>query len=211
MAMERRNFTLELRAKEEPTEDGKLEGYAAVFEQLSHPISGLWGDEYFEEIKRGAFLRSLAETSHDIMALWAHDMARPLASRDAGSLTLNEDDTGLSFTMAVDSAMSWGKDAIAAVRGKLVKSMSFGFRVRGEEWLKKVDGRPVRTLTDIDLYEISPVALPAYDGTSVEARALTDSYQRFLATDERVLAEVKTRAVARFAFARARHQARRLA
>lgn len=211
MALERRNFTLELRAKEEQAEDGKLEGYAAVFDQLSHPIAGLWGDEFFEEIQRGAFLRTLKDSAHDIFALWSHDMARPLASRDAGNLMLSEDESGLRFSMVVDSTISWGNDAIKAVRGKLVKAMSFGFQVRGEEWLKKVDGRPVRTLTDIDLYEISPVALPAYGGTTVEARSLTDSYQRFLTNDERALTEVRTKAVARFAFARARHNARRLA
>lgn len=210
MQIERRSFTLELRKKENEGE-GHLSGYAAVFGELSYPIASMWGEEYFEEIKPGAFARSLAERAHDVLALWSHDFSKPLASRDAGSLELAEDTEGLNFSMAVDQSMSWGKDAVVAVRQQLVKKMSFGFQVRGEEWLKKVDGRPVRTLTDIDLFEVSPVALAAYSGTEVEARAAIDSYKRFMAVDERALEEAKTKAVARFSFARARSQARRLA
>jgi len=210
MQIERRSFTLELRKKDNEAE-GHLSGYAAVFGELSYPIRSVWGDEYFEEIKPGAFARSLTEREHDVLALWSHDFSKPLASRDAGSLELAEDAEGLTFSMDVDQSMSWAKDAVTAVRQKLVRKMSFGFSVRGEEWLKKVDGRPVRTLTDIDLFEVSPVALAAYGGTEVEARAAVDSYKNFLAKDERALEEAKSKAVARFHFARARSQARRLA
>ena len=209
--LERRNFTLELRAKTEAEEDGVLTGYAAVFEQLSHPIADFWGDGFFEEIKPGAFSRALQDKTHDIMALWSHDLTRPLASRDAGTLDLSEDEKGLTFAMRVDQSMTWAKDAVTAVRAKLVRKMSIGFNVRGEEWLKKVDGKMVRTLTDIELWEVSPVALASYEGTEVEARGAIDSLKRFLAKDERALNEAKTKAVARYNFARARSNARRLA
>jgi HK97 family phage prohead protease len=209
--LERRSFTLEVRAKAEGDDDGKLTGYAAVFDTLSHPIRDMWGDSFFEEIKPGAFSRTLREKGHDVLALWCHDMAKPLASRDAGSLDLVEDDTGLGFIMRVNQSMSWARDAVTAVREKLVRKMSFGFNVRGEEWLKKVDGKMVRSLTDVDLFEVSPVALPAYEGTEVEARSAIESYKQFLAKDERSLSEAKTKAAARFIFARARSNARRLA
>lgn len=210
MTLERRNFTLELR-KKDAEKEGVLSGYAAVFGELSYPIQSMWGDEFFEEIKAGAFTRALNERHHDVFALWSHDFSKPLASRNAGSLELSEDETGLAFDMTVDPGMSWAKDAMTAIRQGLVSKMSFGFSVRGEEWLKKVDGKPVRTLTDIDLYEISPVALAAYDATDVEARAAIESYRKFVAKDERALEEAKTKAVAKYNFARARSKARRLA
>lgn len=208
--LERRDFQFELRAAEN-AESGELTGYAAVFEELSHPFDDFWGSEWFEEIRTGAFSRAITDKGHDIMALWAHDQSRPIASRSGGSLDLSEDEKGLFFRMRPHTDVTWAADAVAAIRGRLVTKMSIGFRVRGEEWKSKVDGKPVRTLTDIDLYEISPVPLPAYEGTEVEARAAAmDSYKRFLAKDERKLDEAKTKAVAKFSFARARSIARRL-
>lgn len=211
MLLERRNFKLELRAKEGDEGEGHLSGYAAVFNTLSHTIRDLWGDGFMEEIKPGAFDRALREKDHDIMALWSHDPSKPLASREGGSLDLSVDEKGLSFGMTVDQSLSWGKDAVASVRGKLAREMSMGFNVRGEEWNKRVDGKLVRTLTDIDLWEVSPVVFAAYPNTEVEARSALESYKQFLAKDERALSEAKTKAVAKFSFARARSNARRLA
>ena len=129
MQLERRSFTLELRQKD-TEEEGHLSGYAAVFGELSYPISSAWGDEYFEEIKPGAFARSLKESTHDVLALWSHDFSKPLASRDAGSQELAEDSEGLTFAMSVDQSMSWAKDAVIAVRQKLFRKMSVGYIVR---------------------------------------------------------------------------------
>lgn len=40
----------------------------------------------------------------------------------------------------------------------------------GVKW-EIVDGQEVRTLTDVDLFEVSVVTFPAYEGTSAEARS----------------------------------------
>ena len=63
--------------------------------------------------------------------------------------------------------------------------MSFRFRVTdaGDTWEMR-DGIEYRTITDVELYEVGPVVMPAYDSTSVSVRsrqtavALTDSEVR---------------------------------
>ena len=147
---------LELRAR-----DRKLEGYAARF-----GVEAKIGN-FVETIQRGAFRASL-DSGRDIVALADHDRAAVLARTRSGTLRLAEDATGLEFSIAVPDTQR-GRDILAlAERGDL-GGMSFGFLVPegGEAW----SGNK-RTLTAIDLREVSVVsAFPAYDGTTVAARA----------------------------------------
>ena len=39
-----------------------------------------------------------------------------------------------------------------------------------QEWTKNDDGKDVRTIKEVKLFEVSPVPMPAYDGTTVTAR-----------------------------------------
>ena len=58
--------------------------------------------------------------------------------------------------------------------------MSFGFRVRKDAWdrPKDVNAPVIRTLLDVDLLEVSPVAFPAYPQTEVQARNLDEAMVR---------------------------------
>jgi phage head maturation protease len=57
-----------------------------------------------------------------------------------------------------------------------VSGSSFGFIVRAEEWQEPKDRRdlPLRTVTDAELFDVSPVTYPAYPQTSVTARSIED-------------------------------------
>ncbi len=155
--MEKRGAALELRAK-----GRRLEGYAALFSTRADI-----GD-FVEQIAPGAFKAALER--RDILALSDHDASRVLARTRSKTLRLAEDTRGLHFDLDVPDTQT-GRDVLAlAERGDL-GGMSFGFNVAegGDRW----EGRD-RTLTDIDLREISIVsAWPAYDGTIVNARSLT--------------------------------------
>ena len=48
--------------------------------------------------------------------------------------------------------------------------MSFGFKVVGQEWKKLLDGTFERTITDMELFEISVVRTPAYMQSAISAR-----------------------------------------
>jgi Escherichia/Staphylococcus phage prohead protease len=151
---ERRAFATELRAK-----GRKLEGYAATFGTEAKIL------DYTEVILPGAFRHSLA-SNKDILGLVDHDAGKLLARTKSGTLRLSEDSRGLAFDLDVPSTQA-GNDALAlAERGDL-GGMSFAFIPIDERW----DGNR-RELRSVDLKEISVVsAWPAYEATSVQARA----------------------------------------
>jgi len=159
--MERRYFAIELRA-EGDTAAPKLTGYAAVFDQLSVILYGM----FRERIARGAFASSLGD---DIRALWNHDTNMPLGRTKSGTLKLDEDAHGLRVEIDPPTTQA-GRDAVESIRRGDVDQMSFGFDVLGDEWDQDGDGQLIRTLTKIKLYEVSPVVFPAYPQTTVSAR-----------------------------------------
>lgn len=140
------------------TEEGmSFSGYAAVFNSDSQPLP------FTERIAPGAFRGSL-RNRNDIKLLWNHDTGQVLGSTRAGNLKLTEDDRGL-YVEATLPRTSLAMDVRELVSTGIVDSMSFGFTVArgGDEWSS--DGS-TRTLTKINLHEVSIVAFPAYTATA---------------------------------------------
>jgi uncharacterized protein len=140
------------------TEEGmSFSGYAAVFNSDSQPLP------FTERIAPGAFRGSL-RNRNDIKLLWNHDTASVLGSSRAGTLKLTEDDRGL-YVEAMLPNTTVGRDARELISRGDVDAMSFGFTVArgGDEWSS--DGS-TRTLTKINLHEVSIVAFPAYTATA---------------------------------------------
>lgn len=154
--------TIERRAAIELRVAGrKLEGYAAVFGQEARI-----GD-FVEVILPGAFRDSLRGNA-DILALVDHDPTKVLARTRTGTLQLGEDSRGLAFSLQLPNT-TLASDVLALAERGDVGGASFGFKVPkgGERW----SGRR-RELRAVNLVEISVVqAFPAYEGTSVAARA----------------------------------------
>lgn len=150
---------------------GVLEGYAAVFESNSIEF-GSYGKPWVERIKPGAFTRSLSENS-DIKALWSHRDDAVMA-RTPATLTVEEDDNGLRVEMRlIDTTLN--RDVLASVRGGLIDAMSFGFIPKKTSW-EEGETRDTRTLEDVDLFEVSAVAWPAYPDSSISARSAIRHY-----------------------------------
>lgn len=143
-----------------------LEGYAAVFGEEADI-----GGDFTEVVQAGAFADSLREHP-DVPAVHSHDMGRPLARVSAGSLELHEDSIGLRFKMHVDRRTRDGEDIYHLVRSGVIFQMSFSFSTLDDDWFAR-QGDVLRVLKAVRLYEISPVVLPAYTGTSIQtARAI---------------------------------------
>lgn len=154
---------LELRAEGDGAQR-RLGGYAAVFNSLTDL------GPFQERIAPGAFAKALA--AGDIRALWNHNPDYPLGRTTNQTLRLLEDDRGLAFTLDLPDTQA-GRDAHTSVTRGDVTGVSFGFSVPfgGDSW-ERVDGKRVRTLLEVELYEISPVTFPAYEATSVQQRSL---------------------------------------
>ncbi len=165
MTLERRAITSppELRA----SDAGKVAaGYAALFNAKTDI-----GGYFMESIAPGAFTETI-KTS-DVRALIDHDTGRVIGRSSASTLRLKEDDKGLSVEIDLPDT-SDGRDlAVQLDRGD-ISGMSFGFRVTHDEWDES--GKvPVRTIHKVDLFEVSAVAFPAYDDTTIALRSLDDA------------------------------------
>ncbi len=143
-----------------------LAGHAVVFNQWANI-----GGQFDERIMPGAFNRTLAED--DQVALWNHRDEFPLARRSTGSLDLRDDGEGLYCTIRLDPQVSYCHDLWHGVKNGTIRNMSFRFSVDadGEEYERDRYGRAKRTIHEARLYEVSPVTFPAYEATSISARA----------------------------------------
>lgn len=145
-------------------EKPRIQGYAALFNVESRELP--FGREI---IAPGAFTKTISEG--DVKAFWAHQPGMPIASTRNGTLSLREDSRGLFVDMTPDDT-SWSQDAIKSVRAGTVDGFSFGFRKIRDEWRTAEDGVPLRTLREVELFEVSPDPNPAYEGTDIAVRSL---------------------------------------
>jgi HK97 family phage prohead protease len=164
--IERRNYAKsELRAVSEEGGKRKIVGYAAVFNSLSEDLGG-----FRERIAPGAFTRACKED--DVRALLNHNSDYVLARTKSGTLRISEDDYGLKIECDPPDSQ-WANDMMASIDRGDIDQMSFGFRVakEGDIW-DEIDGESVRTLRNVDLFDVSVVAFPAYPDTTVGLRSL---------------------------------------
>ena len=148
-------------------EDGKkIQGYAAVFGPLSQDLGG-----FVERVDPQAFKRSL-EDQADIRALLDHDSSKILGRTSSGTLRVSTDSHGLRIEVDLPDT-SYARDLKAVMARGDVSQMSFGFMVRagGESWSQTEDGQRLRTLTDVELIEVSIVSIPAYASTEAVLRS----------------------------------------
>jgi uncharacterized protein len=144
-----------------------IKGYAAVFDSPSEDLGG-----FIEVIKPGAFTRCL-QNSPDVRALLNHEPSAILGRTTSGTLRLRQDSTGLHCEIDLPNT-SVGHDVYESVKRQDISSMSFGFYPVDEDWMPNPTGTPaqLREISDADVFDVSVVTYPAYQGTSVSARSL---------------------------------------
>jgi hypothetical protein len=169
--IERRTIDLtEIRLIAEGDQKPLIRGYAAVFDKFSSDLGG-----FIEKIARGAFQKSLK--SDDVRALFNHDANYVLGRTKPGTLRLSEDDKGLAIEIDPPDTQ-WARDLQVSIDRGDISQMSFGFRVVADDW-KHVNGKPSeRTLTEVRLFDVSPVTFPAYPQTTVKVRDYLNSLGR---------------------------------
>lgn len=187
MEIERRFAALEgveIRANE--GEEPRIVGYAAVFNSLSEDLGG-----FRERIAPGAFTKSLG---NDVRALFDHQSWYVLGRTRSKTLTISEDRKGLAVDIAPPNNAQ-GQFVIEALRRGDIDQMSFGFRVRknGSKWEQEGDTM-VRTLLDVDLFDVSVVTFPAYPDTAVALRSLRDFRTSLTPPDTGLLERMRMRA-----------------
>lgn len=146
--------------------DGKRLRGKIPYWSVSRDLGG-----FVEQISDTAFRKSLAEAARgerNIHGLWNHDSGQPLGSTRGGKLKLTNESTGLLFDLSAARLTPAQVDAVAD--GDV--QVSFAFRTISDKWDNNRP-KPLRTLLDVDLFEISIVSQPAYEDTTIALRALS--------------------------------------
>lgn len=172
--------TMDAEVRSLDTGDGalKIGGYAAQFNKEATGLS------FREVIAPGAFSRSL-QSGEPVYLLVNHDTnGIPLASTASGTLNLSEDEVGLRMEANLDPANPKAQELYSAINRGDIAKMSFAFTV-APEGSSRSDG--LRTLTDLNLFEVSAVTWPAYNDTALGARSAEDAEAEALELRKRLL------------------------
>ncbi len=151
-----------------------------------------WGDTFIEEIAAGAFDESLK--TRGVVGLWSHDTSKVLGSTKSGTLRLESTEKELRFELDLPNT-TVGNDAWEMIKRGDVDGVSFGMRVTKDKWSQvDRDGKKIykRSILDAELYEISPVAFPAYPANEVSVR----SFDEYREQQKRASNEYKKRKLA---------------
>lgn len=151
-----------------------IEGYAAVFNQLSVDLG--W---FREIIMPGAFAACLAgPPPPDVRALFNHNPSAILGRTVAQTLRLTEDGIGLHFDNDLPDTQV-ARDLLTSIERGDISQCSFGFMVRKQKWSEEEDAggnfQLIREVHQADVFDVSPVTFPAYPQTSVDTR---ESFRR---------------------------------
>ena len=148
-----------------------ISGYVNACERISKPIrETLHGKikTFVERIKSGVF-RTALKRNDDVLVLLNHNYERVLASTKDGNAILEEDNIGLRAEITITD-----KEVVEKARSGKLSGWSFGFIANeDEETSESNNPYPIRTVTDMDLIEVSildETKAPAYSGTSIESR-----------------------------------------
>jgi HK97 family phage prohead protease len=159
LGRETRSFMLDIRAV---GDDGAIEGYGSVF--------GV-EDSYADIVAPGAFKVSLAQHQAESTMpamLWQHDSNEPIGVWNS----IVEDQRGLLTKGQLALAVPRGAQAHSLLKMKAINGLSIGFMTKGYTIDPKTG---VRTVTEVDLWEVSLVTFPANEKarvTNVKAAAL---------------------------------------
>jgi hypothetical protein len=166
---ETRAFNFEIRAEQNEQHGHFLTGMPIVYGQTTNLG---W---YDETIAPGALDKTDLK---DVRFLIGHDasmvpLARSRNNNENSTMQMMVGDEGMNIRvdLDIDNNEDSRKLYSATKRGD-ISGMSFAFVVDGDSWDDVESEHPKRTIRSIKrVFEVSAVAFPAYEGTTLEARS----------------------------------------
>ena len=150
IAFDHKSFALD------ESDERKFSGYANTFDHQ---------DRAGDITQRGAFIKSIANhqaAGTKVKMLAHHDTTRPIGVWTS----MREDDKGLYVEGRLTKGVRDADEAYALLKDGALDAMSIGYRVVHEEYDRKSGAN---LLHEIDLHEISLVAIPANQESVVTA------------------------------------------
>ena len=154
MKIEHKDFAFEIK---DVSDKGLFTGYGSVFGEMDYG-----GDI----VAAGAFTRTLEEAKakgRKFPVLWQHKSSEAIGIYE----NIFEDDRGLFVEgrLLIDEVQK-AKEAYALLRAGAVTGLSIGYSVNKYEMDTE---NYIRTLTEIELYEVSQVTFPMLDSARIDA------------------------------------------
>lgn len=149
--------------------DGTVEGYGSVFNNV---------DAYDDVVAPGCFKRTLLECEEQKRLpamLWQHDPEEPI-----GVWTdMREDARGL-YVKGTLANTQRGREALELIKLGALTGLSIGYNTVKSSFDERTG---IRTLLDVDLWEVSPVTFPANTAARITAAKSIKTerdFERFL-------------------------------
>jgi len=152
--METKSFAL-TEVKAVGDKAGSFEAVVSVFGNV---------DSYGDRMMKGAFARTLTEKGMPPV-VWSHEWATP----PIGTVeSATETDEGLvvkgRLFVGADEDHAVAKQVYAAMKAGALREFSFGYSTKASNDVTE-EGKTVREITDVDLYEVGPTLVGANDQT----------------------------------------------
>jgi len=126
-------------------------GYGAIFNNI---------DDGNDQIKQGAFLKTLIERKGRIAFCFQHDIYNAVGKIQE----IKEDEKGLFLSVMISAAED---DLQIKLKEEIYKELSIGYKVI-ESHYEQIGGKNVRVITEIKLYEVSIVTIAMNEYAMVE-------------------------------------------
>ena len=161
-------MTIKTRTLDRPFEvksvesSGRFVGHASVFGEL---------DSYRDIVMPGAFKRSLRDDfeakGRKVPMLWQHSSYTPI-----GVYTeIYEDSKGLYVEGQCNMRVQQGVECHALMEQGALTGLSIGYTTVTSEW---DEASLTRKLTEVNLWEVSPVTFPAGDSARAQVKTLAE-------------------------------------
>lgn len=175
--IEERSYLAEVRISEDEKKL-KIAGYASIFNELSEDLGG-----FREKVDIGAFRKTIKNS--DIKALINHDVNKILGRNISKTLILEEDDKGLKMEIYPPNT-TYANNLLESMRRSDIDQCSFQFHVPpgGDKWDDTNKNKIIRTLKEVELFDVSVVTFPAYLKTSADIRSAGDVYKDYLSESQ---------------------------
>lgn len=129
---------------------------------ISGYISTFSWDRDMERFVKGAW--DLSAYLKNPVVLWSHDLSQPPIGRN---IALEEDEFGLLATTEFDSKSDFAMQILSLFERKFLNAFSVGFLRKNYVLEDAGNGTKGLAITEAELYEYSPVSVPANPGAIV--------------------------------------------
>lgn len=160
--MKSNQLTMTTEKRSDGSNESVIKGRAIVFDEFQE-ARDYWGDTFYEQISSS--VRNNLKTK-DIFLLYNHNYDNVIG-RESVNVDITVSENGLDFEWRVPSTQM-AQDVAQMVRSGMVQGCSFGFIINDQKWEER-DGDYFRTISDIELHEITITPIPFYKSTYVRS------------------------------------------